>query len=419
MINIEAEKSLLGSILIESKSIFKVFDTLETKDFYKLEHQKIYAYMLGNINQIDILSIGDKFDCKPYLVELMTSVVTASHIELYAKLIKECSIKRQIEKVSQINNELIKEERDVESILVEAQNNLLNISLGKRQDDSSKTIIKELEEVQKEYSEKLKEGKKYIGIETGIEKIDNVIDGLRPSHIWTIGAFTSTGKTQFSLNIVHKVLEQRIPTAIISLEMSRVDTLARLMGIRHNVSSMAILKGYHDKEMADKIKESKLFFSQAPLEIHTTYFNLEKIKYLIRSDVNTKGVKVVVLDYIQNIMSEKAKKEYELLTKSAVDLQALARELKITIIIVSQISNEAQKGQGAGAGFKGTGAIEAVSDIAIRLKRNKDTENPEDEFVPVEIQIAKNRHGFTGRVEDYCMYLKSGKFEKKLYLPKL
>ena len=128
----------------------------------------------------------------------------------------------------------------------------------------------------------------------------------------------------------------------------------------------------------------------------------------IRKDVFKRKIKMVVIDYIQNIIGNS--KEYDLITKVVTELQSLARELGITIIMVSQISNEAEKGQSAGAGFKGSGAIEAVSDLAIRLKRYKDKENLNDSCVPVDIIIAKNRHGFTGLISDYVMYLKINHF---------
>lgn len=412
--NIEAEKSILGAILSDTKSIFKIIDYLEPLDFHKIQHQRIYAYMLGNINSIDLLSIHETTKIpKAELVEITNSVATSSHIEKHAKIVKDTSIRRQIQKINNINEELIKQENTAEDLLAEVQNNILSIQLLKKQDDTASTIISEIEEVQKEYSEKYKEGKKYLGIPTGIEKIDECIDGLRPNHIWVAGGFTSVGKTQFVLNIVHNVIEQNIPVSIISLEMSRIDTVARIMGIRHNLSSMKILKGFNDKEIQENIREAKEFIKQAPLQVHTTYFDIEKIKLLIRQDFY-KGTKIFVLDYVQNVMSQRGLREYELLTQSAIDLQSLARELGITIIIISQISNEAEKGQGAGAGFKGTGALEAVADLAIRLKREKSNENPDDEYVPIKINIAKNRHGFTGVIDNYCMWLKSGKFQKDL-----
>jgi replicative DNA helicase len=295
--------------------------------------------------------------------------------------------------------------------LANSQNSIVGINLIKNQNDSIQNSLLEMDKVKKEYADKYSQGKEFLGIPCGIRDIDGFIDGMRPGHIWVVGAFTSTGKTQFMLNIAQSVMEQAEPISIISLEMSRVDLTARLIGIRTNTSSMKVLKGLYDKTLEDKVFEARTFLNLVDCDIHTTYFDLEKIKMIIRKDVYTRKVKVVFIDYVQNIISDKGKREYEILTQSATDLQALARELGITIYIVSQISNEAEKGEGAGAGFKGTGALEAVADIAIRLKRTRKDENPEDEFVNLNIHITKNRHGYTGSIKDYVLWLKSGKIE--------
>jgi len=418
--NLEAEQAVIGSIFVDNTSFYKISHLITQNNFYDERNRSIFrviTQLLGNKEQANILAVSEKLPnmARSYLVECTMKITTATQIISYAKIVLDKSIRRQLIIAQELNTQVIYDENiDIETVLAETQKQILEVNLVKKQEDGSQAIITEIEAVQQEYSEKYKQGKKYLGIESGFEKLDEIIDGLRPGHVWVVGAFTSTGKTQFSLNVVHSVLEQNVPVSIISLEMSRVDTVARLIGIRHNISSMRVLKGINDADTTQRIDEGKLFFRQTPLEVHTTYFELEKIKMLIRHDVYARGVKLVVVDYVQNIMSDKALREYDLLTQSAVDLQALARELNITIYIVSQISNEAEKGQGAGAGFKGTGALEAVADLAIRLKRERKDESTNDDFVPVKIVVSKNRHGFTGNIDNYCMWLKSGKFEKDL-----
>ena len=420
----EMEMSVLGSLLLDHEAIFQVVDYLEPKDFYQTIHTKIYETILDlyrHGKKIDLLEVSNKLSEVPasYLVDLTNTVPTASRIKQYAETVKDRSIRRQILEAQQRNQSIVHDlEKSVDTVLAETQNAIVSINALGVADDSIKSIIREVEETQELYSQKYEQGEKYLGFQTGMEKLDNLIDGLRPGHVWVVGAFTSTGKTQFALNIVHAVLEQNIPTSIVSLEMSRVDLAARLIGIRHNLSSMKVLKGKLDPSVKEKVEEGKHFLSLTPLEIHTTYFDLEKIKMLIRKDVYNRKVKFVVIDYVQNIISEKGLREYDLMTAAATDLQSLARELGITIYIVSQISNEAEKGQGAGAGFKGTGALEAVADLAIRLRRDRKEEKPDWEYVPVEIIVTKNRHGFTGSIGQkdnepgYSMWLQSGKFEQ-------
>lgn len=426
--------SVLGAILIEPNSLYKINDVLSPTDFYSGAHAIIYGAILELFNEskrVDLVILHNHLEARnqieavggaTYLATLTNAVTTASGVEHYAEIVKEKSIRRRLLEAHRKNEELIlNEEANIDSVIAETQNRVFEINTAKAIKDDAATIVKEIDAVQQLYAEKYEKKQKYLGFSCGIAKIDEIIDGMRDGHVWVVGAWTSTGKTQFALNIVHNVLEQGIPVSIISLEMSRVDTLARLIGIRHNLSSMRVLKGKNETETHNNVEEGKFFMAHSPLEVHTTYFELEKIKAMIRKDVYLRGVKLVVIDYVQNILSDKSMKEYEIMTRAATSLQSLARELNIIVYLVSQISNESQKGQGAGAGFKGTGALEAVADIAIKLKRDKTIEREEDEFVPLDITVTKNRHGLTGQVKDHYLWLKSGRIEHKptfIYIPK-
>lgn len=425
--NHEAERAVIGSILIDSDSICKIIDILKPDDFDKPAYQTLYKKILDIFQQgkkIDLLILTEELtknglletvDGYSGIVECMNSIGTSSNIKYHAEIVKDKSIRRKLILAQDKNQRIILDEsKNIDSVIAETQSNIIKINNYNQIDDGVSSIIDDLEKVQNDYQVKYEKGQKYLGYSCGIERIDQSIDGIRPGHIWVVGAWTSTGKTQFALNIVHSVLEQSVPVSIISLEMSRVDTLARLIGIRNKISSMAVLKGKNDLEVQDKIAEAKQFFKQSPLQVHTTYFDIEKIKMLIRTDVYTKQVKFVVIDYVQNIISERGSKEYDLMTQSATDLQALARELGITIYLVSQISNESEKGNSAGAGFKGTGALEAVADLAIKLERDRKKEGPLDQYVPLKIKVVKNRHGFTGTIDNYFLWLKSGKIEADL-----
>lgn len=412
----EAERMVIGSILLNSDSIYKIIDLIVASDFYAEKNKQIYQSFLTLINKktkIDIITLKEEIKIEEsYLVNCANSVATASNIVEYAKIVKDKSLRRQLIVSSLHTSQMAyNEQTEIDSVISEIQDKIFKIQNPQLVKDDTKTILSELEETQKEYGLKYQSGEKYLGIPCGIEKLDEAIDGLRPGHIWAIGAWAGTGKTGCVMNVVHNVASLGVPVSVISLEMGRVDLAARLIGIRHNLSATRILKGINDEETTKKIIEGKEWFSNLDLEIHTTYFEIEKIKLLIRKDAYSRKVKLIVLDYVQNILSEKSKREYELLTQSATELQALARELGITIILVSQISNEAEKGVSAGAGYKGTGTLEAVADLAIRLKRNKENEIAGAEFVSMKIIFSKNRHGFSGYCDDYVMWLRSGKFE--------
>lgn len=415
--NIDAEIAILN-LLVSYDDLFYLFE-LSADDFYQEKHKIIFnaiTELKQQNKKIDIVILSDylKNNLKAvggltYIAKLLSSYNTKQSYKDYVVIIKNCSIRRKLIEMQMQNEKYVfNDEMKAEKILNEMQNNLNNLVVEKKEDNIQDVITK-VSDLQAQFSEKYEQGKQFIGIPSGILKIDKAIDGLRPGHIWVVGGWSSTGKTMFVLNIALNILKQ-IPTTMISLEMSKVDLVARLIGIRHNISAMRVIKGFQNDEILKKAEEGKNFLWHSKLKIYSNYFELEKIKMLIRREVYQRNAKVFIIDYIQNMLSDKINKEYELITKAITDLQAIAGELKITILVVSQISNASEKGQGAGAGFKGSGALEAVADLAIRLKRNKQNEQPEDTDVPIDILIAKNRHGFTGLINSYLINLKSGKF---------
>lgn len=425
--NLEAEMSLLGCLILDQNSVYSIIEFIEPEDFYNNIHQNIYKAYISLFTsgiKIDVLTLGEKLESqgileqiggKSYLVSLANSVPTSSNIQDYAKIIKDKSLRRQILE-AQTNNfqEIYNEDKDINSVLASVQNSLYQINPVKTKSDNIKSILGELNKLQDEYSIKYESGKKILGFSSGIDKLDDIIDGLRPGHLWVVGAWHGTGKTSFALNIVHSLLEQNIPVSVVSTEMSQVDLTAKLIGIRHKISAMKVIKGKFDNSQLQRIKEAKQFLEQSNLEIHTE-FDYEKIMMQIRKDVYTRGVKVVMIDYIQKLTHSKIYDETPLMAKIAQGLSNLAQELRITIILLSQISNEAQKGSGAGAGYKGSGAIEASADLALLLRRDKDKEMPEAEIVEMDIKITKNKFGLDGIIKTY-FHLKSGQVSQSINL---
>jgi replicative DNA helicase len=417
--SLEAEKSLLGSLLINNDALLKIMDILSPDDFYNVKHREIfktYLEMFVTGEKIDLITLSGKLENKKtlkeiggrtYLVELANTETTSAHIVDYALIVKDKSLRRQVIDAQNTNShEIFDESIEINTLLAGVQNRIFQISPLKTRNNSVQSILGDIKVIQDEYAEKYKQGKRIIGISCGISKIDEFIDGLRPGHLWLIGSWHGYGKTSFGLNIVHNVLEQGIACSIVSCEMSQTDITAKIMGIRHQLSSMKILKGIQDSATADKIKEANIFLNQTSLDIHTE-FDFEKIKMQIRKDVYIRKVKLVLIDYAQKMTSADIYDEVSLTSKIGKELSNLAQELKITIILLSQISNEAQKGGGAGGGYKGSGALEASADLAIRLVRDKKSEIPEAEWVEMKLWITKNKFGFDGIIPT-MFHLKSG-----------
>ncbi len=409
---IESEKALLGYLLMDENGIYEVAESVSPDDFYRAVHRDVYQAVLSLYEKgqkIDLIAMGEKVNDMGLLTDLVNNACFKSGARDCVSRIKDKSIRRKLIAAQYENENLIyNEEIETDSLLAQVQNKVYSISPLKAKSDKIKDIIEEMGKLQDEYAAKYAAGQDLIGLSSGFPKIDRIIDGLRPGHIWTIGGWSGTGKTSFTLNILHSLLEQDAAATIITTEMSQIDLAAKLIGIRHDISSVKIIKGIHDEELAGLVAEGKEFLKNSDIEIHTE-FDLDKMIFQIRKDFHLRKIKAALIDYAQKIISDKYKTQVQLLDNIAARLSNLAQELKITILLISQLSNLALSGQAAGAGFRGSGQLEACADLAMVLKRDKPSELPEAECVPVQVIVTKNKFGFDGKM-NYLLTLKSGKF---------
>lgn len=312
--------------------------------------------------------------------------------------LKEISRKR---KIKSILHSYTESNSHSEEIVAEIQSRLINtISENGKEESDAENIIKKFETARKSYQEK---NQKLIGISTGYEKLDAIIDGLRPEHFWVIGAYTSHGKSFAALNITKNLIEQKKRVVIYSLEMSQVDLLSRLVGIFAKHNGTEILKGkvvsFDEKYFFQKIVESGL-------SIHNDKYEISQIILSMYEETLKKPVDLFVIDFIQNAKVKGMTTEYETMTEIALQLQQASRRFKIPILALSQISNEGARQQESDLMmFKGTGAIASASDLAIQIVKG---EEDKAEFArkiskgePVKMLwlIKKNRHGRVGSIE--------------------
>lgn len=269
----------------------------------------------------------------------------------------------------------------------------------------AESIIVEFKKMQTMYLEKFKSGSGLIGLSTGYEKIDAVVDGLRPSHFWIIGGYTSMGKTFAALNITAHLILQGKRVAIYSLEMSQIEILSRLIGIMTKQSGLTVLKGFkHDAIAVQKAFEAMV---KSRLVIHTEKTDLREIEVAMWVDHKNQPVDLFIVDFLQNVTVENAKSEYETVTTATLRLQKHARRLKIPIIALSQVSNDGARNQNQDVmSFKGSGAIASAADFAIEIVKFKGQTNEEyirkikaGEPTSVSWIIRKNRHGKSGTLD--------------------
>jgi len=258
--------------------------------------------------------------------------------------------------------------------------------------------------LQEHYKDRFKNGPGLIGITTGYEKLDSIIDGFRPEHLWVLGGYTNTGKTAASLNFVSNLIKNKKRVLYFSLEMSKTDIIARLFGIMTNQSGLTILKGYqHDSDIV--LEASKLMI-ESSLSIFNEVSKLDQMEALITQECSKSEVSLVVIDFLQLVKVKDVTSIYDRVTEAIQTFQILAKKTKVTFLVLSQVSNDGARNGGSEImSFKGSGDIAAAADLAIEIKNGEastaDLKQKLAEGKTVEMMwdIRKNRHGRIGSID--------------------
>jgi len=429
--NVEAEKALLGSIMLKPKDLYQIIAKVPVDAFYEPINGKIYTAMKSLLVKnmpIDLVTVttelrNTKADVDiDYINGLLVSVPLSNRAEYYAKIVMKNHTLRNlmtigyslIEDTSEAN-----ESSDTDKIITKHATQLIGIDGGKKEESDITDAIQEFNETQEQFKAKLLDGTtSYIGIPTGFSKIDDIIDGLRPGHMHLIGGYTSAGKTQFMLNIIDNIISTTKVT-LFSLEMSRVDIIARLLGIRTGIGASKILRHeFSEQWELDEYEIAKKRLVDSGLKIYSQTNLLDDIIMSMTRDIVINKTKVFAIDYAQ-LVRTKSNNEYEQISETAQRLQNFARENGVTIIILSQISNEHSKDQNRETmGFKGGGTLPASADLAIELVNVDNREERAQKLmdkIPFSVNciVRKNRHGRTGIINfDFSPW--NGKFEQSL-----
>jgi len=415
---IDLERALLARLFQNPNEVTEVGILITASDFFN--YGKVYtalkdSIIKGKFDKVETpieLSEKFKFDLSTVLQFWETG-----HAKLIAEKIKRKStIRKVVEIATKAQNSLLDTPEDVMKIIETIQTDILKVSTENYQEtEDIKSIIQEYTDYQCEYTNNKLSGKKFIGIQTKLPIIDDMIDGLRPQHIWIVGGYTSTGKSTFVLNIVNNVVNQGKRVSFYSLEMSRVDILGKLLAININEYPSYIIKNADKDAVYSKQSDYFKQLKEKELLIHTKYHNIDQITMSMLKDNFEKKVDLFVVDYLQNISFEKGMSEYETMTHASREFQKIAERLGVTIILLSQVNNaHAREGNFQVMGFKGSGGIGAVADFAIELRRDKEVPADDNMNVPMTAHIMKNRHGRIGETQ-LTFNLKSGKIEETLF----
>jgi len=419
--NIGAEKSLLGSLLIDKDAIIKIVDFIQPRDFYSTKHQTIYSSVkdLFERNEaIDILSVSSRLKernelegigGKTYLSQLVNSVPNALHIIDYAKMVQKKRILRDLIYCSyEIGKMGYDEEEDTEVLLDRAESKIFSIAQGSMRQQFA-SMKDELEKAFDRLDKLSKHKGTSRGVPTGFKQLDNILSGLQNSDLVILAARPSIGKSGLSLDIARHVgVELKKPVGIFSLEMSKDQVIDRLIASQSNVDLWKLRTGHLSGDGEDndfqRIQHAMGELSEAPIFVDDTAgINIMQMRAMARRLQARFGLSMIVVDYLQLMEPRNSQASMvQQMTEISRSLKGLAKELNIPVLALSQLSRAVESRTPAIpklSDLRETGALEQDADVVLFIYREEKYRPDTERKNIADILVAKHRNGPVGRAE--------------------
>ena len=418
--NLDAEKSLLGAVLIDEETLSDVSEHVTPKDFYDKRHATIYGGMLRLFERhrpVDLLTLTeelkkkDEFDAiggSAYLTELTNYVPTAAHAEAYAELVSTKAVRRRLIKASGDISELgYDEDTDVQELLQKAEQELFSVS-----DQSLKQDLVSIEQILTDSFDRMEELHRnkgaLRGVRTGWRDLDNMTAGLQRSDLIILAARPAMGKTTLVTNLAYNVATvAKQPVLFFSLEMSKEQLVDRMLADASGVDAWNIRTGNLSDEDFSKLSEAMGEMAEAPIFLDDTPgLSVLEMRTKARRAAHDAPLGVIIVDYLQLMQGSGRDNGNRVQEVSEISrgLKLIARELNVPVIALSQLSRSVENRSPQIpqlADLRESGSIEQDADIVMFIYREA-YYNPETERENVtDLIIAKHRNGPVGKVELY------------------
>ena len=419
--NIDAEKSLLGAVLIDDEVLADVTEHVRPDDFYDKTHGIIFGAMMRLYEKhrpVDLLTLTDELKRKKeidivggsaYLTELTTYVPTSAHAESYAEIVKQKSVRRRLIKASSDISELgFDEETSTDELLQKAEAEIFSVS-----DQTLKQDVSSLESILNDSFERLEELHKnkgqLRGIRTGYRDLDNLTAGLQRSDLIILAARPAMGKTTFVTNLAYNVATiAREPVLFFSLEMSKEQLVDRMLADASGVDAWNIRTGNLSDEDFSKLSEAMGEMAEAPIFIDDTPgLSVLEMRTKARRISHEQPLGLIIIDYLQLMQGSGRSDGNRVQEVSEISrgLKLIARELNVPLIALSQLSRSVESRSPQIpqlSDLRESGSIEQDADIVSFIYRPGyyEPDNPELENI-TDLIIAKHRNGPTDKVQLY------------------
>ncbi len=414
--NLEAERGVLGSVLLMNEVLDEVVEVLAADHFYTDGHRKIFSAIRrlydNGTQAIDPLTLAEELDRHSqlddiggasYLEQVLESVPHAAHARYYAGIVREKWVQRQlIFACNEILSECYDGSNDPDDVLSAAEQRIFRILDD--QGEPRKIEIKDiLLDAFDRINERMENDEVISGIPTGFPDLDQRLNGLQPSELVVLAARPSMGKTALVCNLAEGVaMEAGLGVLLFSLEQSNLELAERLLCIRSQVNSHRLRSGTLDDDERKLLVHASAELSEAPLFLDDQPGRtIAQITAVARRLQRRNGVRVVIIDYLQLIepedKSSPREQQIALITRR---LKALAKELSVPVIALAQLNRGVEHREDKRprlSDLRESGAIEQDADVVMFLHRPEHY-NPEDRPGEADVIIAKNRNGPTDSV---------------------
>ncbi|MGB6626104.1 MAG: replicative DNA helicase, partial [Candidatus Acidiferrales bacterium] len=429
--NADAERSVLGAILLDNHSLNIAVEKLKGGDFFLDQHRRIFERLveLAEAQQaIDLVTLSECLDRHgeleaaggpAYLSQLMDGLPRATNVEHYARIVKEKSILRHLIRTAEvIQQRALDAEEDADAILDKAESDIFQVAEERVR--AGLIGVKDLIKDNYARLEKMMEqGRRLTGVATGYLNLDNDTAGLQPGELIILAARPSMGKTSLALNIAENVALSDDPraVAIFSLEMSKESLLLRLLASHGRIDAHKFRTGHLGQQDWAKIGPALARLGAAPLWIDdsasSTVMEMGAKARRLKRD---KGLDLLIVDYLQLISARgRFGNRNEEVSSISRSLKGLAKELKIPVLVLSQLTRapEREDRKPQLADLRESGAIEQDADVVLFINRPGfyKTDLPEEERAKCELIIAKQRNGPTGNL-DFVFLNRYTRFEQ-------
>lgn len=415
--SIEAEQSVIGSMIMDREAIIVVSEILVTEDFYHKQYGMLFESMveLFNLNEpVDFVTLQNKLrekDVPPeissleYINDLLAAVPTSANVRYYANIVKEKSLLRSLIKTTEnIQNQCYLENEDLETIFADTEKSIFQLVQSRSVSDFTpikQIVMNALDRIEKAS----KTQGNVTGIATGFLDLDYRMSGMQPSDLILIAARPSMGKTAFVLNIAQYVaFHSGLATAVFSLEMSKEQLVNRLFSLESRVDAQVLRNGSLTDSDWEKLIESVGVIGSSNLIIDDTPgISISELRSKCRKYKLEHDLKLVIIDYLQLMSgsSRRSDSRQQEISDISRSLKAIARELNVPVIALSQLSRAVEQRPDHRpmlSDLRESGAIEQDADVVMFIYRddyyNKDSDNKN----VAEIIIAKQRNGPIGTV---------------------